>query len=215
MARHAVLAGPVKVRFVISLYEPGLSIVWHFSISVGSSFGPPARTAPKAQGLLPRGRTQLEKGDAGLLMLSSLGPRPPAYEGSRPFKSGPGRRHVPQRWQNNCGGRARAWPPRLSDAGVSGFPPISATRTLGGRITGLPRNFRSVRRYWGVVDCGHTVGASVHVATWIETRMREPAASSVKQHLAALRQLFDWLVNAQRSGRSDLPAHTVHGPGTS
>src|SRR5262249_47979850 len=37
----------------------------------------------------------------------------------------------------------------------------------------------------------------VHVATWIEASTRELAAPSVKQRLAALRQLFDWLVNGQ------------------
>ena len=34
----------------------------------------------------------------------------------------------------------------------------------------------------------------VHVATWIEAETRELAAPSVKQRLAALRHLFDWLV---------------------
>src|ERR1700730_2133952 len=34
----------------------------------------------------------------------------------------------------------------------------------------------------------------VHVATWIEAGTREPAAPSVKQRLAAIRHLFDWLV---------------------
>jgi integrase/recombinase XerC len=37
----------------------------------------------------------------------------------------------------------------------------------------------------------------VHVATWIEAATRELAAPSVKQWLAALRHLFDWLVNGQ------------------
>src|SRR5215831_16993799 len=35
----------------------------------------------------------------------------------------------------------------------------------------------------------------VHVATWIEAGMHELSAPSVKQRLAALRHLFDWLVN--------------------
>jgi len=54
----------------------------------------------------------------------------------------------------------------------------------------------------------------VHVATWIEASTRELAAPSVKQMLAALRHLFDWLVNGQvmpvnpaRSGRG--PRHVV------
>ena len=34
----------------------------------------------------------------------------------------------------------------------------------------------------------------VHVATWIEVGTRELAAPSVKQRLAAIRHLFDWLV---------------------
>jgi site-specific recombinase XerD len=37
----------------------------------------------------------------------------------------------------------------------------------------------------------------VHVATWIEAATRELAAPSVKQLLAAIRHLFDWLVAGQ------------------
>ena len=50
----------------------------------------------------------------------------------------------------------------------------------------------------------------VHVATWIETSTRTLAAPSVKQRLAALRHLFDWLVNGQVVPVN--PAHTVRGP---
>jgi len=50
----------------------------------------------------------------------------------------------------------------------------------------------------------------VHVATWIEASTRELAAPSVKQRLAALRHLFDWLVNGQVIPIN--PAHTVRGP---
>jgi site-specific recombinase XerC len=50
----------------------------------------------------------------------------------------------------------------------------------------------------------------VHVATWIEAATRELAAPSVKQRLAALRHLFDWLVNGQVVPIN--PAHTVRGP---
>src|SRR5258708_25880398 len=50
----------------------------------------------------------------------------------------------------------------------------------------------------------------VHVAAWIEASTRELAASSVKQRLAALRHLFDWLVNGQVVPIN--PAHTVRGP---
>jgi site-specific recombinase XerC len=41
----------------------------------------------------------------------------------------------------------------------------------------------------------------VHVAAWIEASTRELAAPSVKQRLAAIRHLFDWLVTGQ-VGRS-------------
>jgi site-specific recombinase XerC len=50
----------------------------------------------------------------------------------------------------------------------------------------------------------------VHVATWIEAPTRELAVPSVKQHLAALRHLFDWLVNGQVVPIN--PAQTVRGP---
>jgi site-specific recombinase XerC len=50
----------------------------------------------------------------------------------------------------------------------------------------------------------------VHVATSIEAGTHELAAPSVKQRLAALRHLFDWLVNGQVVPVN--PAHTVRGP---
>ena len=50
----------------------------------------------------------------------------------------------------------------------------------------------------------------VHVAAWIEAGTRELSAPSVKQRLAALRHLFDWLVNGQVVPVN--PAHTVRGP---
>ena len=50
----------------------------------------------------------------------------------------------------------------------------------------------------------------VHVATWVEASARELAAPSVKQRLAALRHLFDWLVNGQVMPVN--PAHSVRGP---
>jgi site-specific recombinase XerC len=50
----------------------------------------------------------------------------------------------------------------------------------------------------------------VHVATWIEASTRKLAAPSVKQRLAAIRHLFDWLVNGQVVPGN--PAHSVRGP---
>ena len=37
----------------------------------------------------------------------------------------------------------------------------------------------------------------LHVATWIEQLGREVSAPTVKQHLAGVRHLFDWLVTGQ------------------
>jgi site-specific recombinase XerC len=50
----------------------------------------------------------------------------------------------------------------------------------------------------------------VHVATWIEASTRELAAPSVKQRLAAIRHLFDWLVTGQVVPVN--PAGSVRGP---
>jgi site-specific recombinase XerC len=50
----------------------------------------------------------------------------------------------------------------------------------------------------------------VHVATWIEAATLELAAPSVKQRLAAIRHLFDWLVTGQVVPVN--PAHSVRGP---
>jgi site-specific recombinase XerD len=52
--------------------------------------------------------------------------------------------------------------------------------------------------------------APVHVATWIEAGTRELAAPSVKQRLAAIRHLFDWLVTGQVVRVN--PAGSVRGP---
>src|SRR5271170_2193798 len=50
----------------------------------------------------------------------------------------------------------------------------------------------------------------VHVATWVEAATRELAAPSVKQRLAAIRHLFDWLVTGQVVPVN--PAGSVRGP---
>ncbi len=50
----------------------------------------------------------------------------------------------------------------------------------------------------------------LHVATYIETLQDKVAKPTVKQHLAALRMLFDWLVVGQVLALN--PAHAVRGP---
>jgi site-specific recombinase XerD len=50
----------------------------------------------------------------------------------------------------------------------------------------------------------------LHVAVWIESKTRQRSAPSVKQHLAAIRHLFDWLVTGQIVAVN--PASSVRGP---
>src|ERR1700681_1081970 len=50
----------------------------------------------------------------------------------------------------------------------------------------------------------------VHVAAYIEQLAQEMSSTSVKQHLACIRMLFDWLVTGQVMPSS--PAHSVRGP---
>lgn len=50
----------------------------------------------------------------------------------------------------------------------------------------------------------------LHVASWIELEARQVSAPSVKQRLAALRHLFDWLVIGQVVPVN--PAASVRGP---
>ena len=52
--------------------------------------------------------------------------------------------------------------------------------------------------------------APLHVATWIELKTHTLAAPSVKQRLAAIRHLFDWLVVGQVVPHN--PAASVRGP---
>jgi site-specific recombinase XerC len=50
----------------------------------------------------------------------------------------------------------------------------------------------------------------LHVAAWIELQTRTLSAPTVKQHLAAIRHLFDWLVVGQVVPHN--PAASVRGP---
>jgi site-specific recombinase XerD len=51
---------------------------------------------------------------------------------------------------------------------------------------------------------------TLHVGMWIELQTREHAAPTAKARQAALRHLFDWLVNRQVKVVN--PAHSVRGP---
>jgi site-specific recombinase XerD len=50
----------------------------------------------------------------------------------------------------------------------------------------------------------------VHVAAYVELILREMSPPSVKQHLAGVRMMFDWLVTSQVVPNN--PAHSVRGP---
>jgi site-specific recombinase XerD len=50
----------------------------------------------------------------------------------------------------------------------------------------------------------------VHVAAWIEKLTQEREPQTVKQHLAAIRMLFDWMVTGQSMPSN--PASSVRGP---
>jgi site-specific recombinase XerD len=51
---------------------------------------------------------------------------------------------------------------------------------------------------------------SLHVATYIEALQERMAKPTVKQHLAAIRMLFDWLVTGGILASN--PATSVRGP---
>jgi site-specific recombinase XerC len=74
--------------------------------------------------------------------------------------------------------------------------------------------YRAVEEFLGwCADAGVPSIAAVqpvNVATWIESGTRELAAPSVKQRLAAIRHLFDWLVTGQVVPVN--PAGSVRGP---
>jgi site-specific recombinase XerD len=50
----------------------------------------------------------------------------------------------------------------------------------------------------------------VHIALWVETRMKTAASQTIKQELAGIRQLFNWLVIKQAIPSN--PADAVRGP---
>lgn len=50
----------------------------------------------------------------------------------------------------------------------------------------------------------------VHVATWVESELRRYSVATVKQQLAGLKMLFDWLVVRQVMASN--PAHSVRSP---
>lgn len=113
-----------------------------------------------------------------------------------------------------------------ASVGLSSLPalftptPAAAKRTLE-FFTANIRNLNTRRSYaravsdfstWCAAQGLHALGniEPVHVAAYIEQLQQRLAAPSVKQHLAALRVLFDWLVIGQVMPTN--PASSVRGP---
>jgi len=74
--------------------------------------------------------------------------------------------------------------------------------------------YRAVCRFFAWCD-EHQLGAiadiePLHVAAYIEAMQNGFEKPSIKQHLAAIRMLFDWLVTGQVVATN--PAHAVRGP---
>src|SRR4051794_41078090 len=87
------------------------------------------------------------------------------------------------------------------------------TATIRNRNTRLAYA-RAVTQFFDWCDQHHIGGIvdiePLHVAAYIEVLQQTMAKPSVKQHLAAVRMLFDWLVTGQVVATN--PAHSVRGP---
>jgi integrase/recombinase XerD len=70
------------------------------------------------------------------------------------------------------------------------------------------RQFSAFCAEHGIVDLAQV--EPVHVAAFVEDQLREHSKPTVKQRLAALRMLFDWMVVGQVLSVN--PAHAVRGP---
>ncbi len=74
--------------------------------------------------------------------------------------------------------------------------------------------YRAATRLFAWCD-NHHIGEiadiePLHVAAYVEALAKDFEKPTVKQHLAAIRMLFDWLVTGQDVATN--PAHSVRGP---
>jgi integrase/recombinase XerD len=92
-------------------------------------------------------------------------------------------------------------------ASSNSSPPPSATSTQTAYLHAVGRFFAWCdRRHIGeIADI-----EPLHVAAYIEALGKDFEKPTVKQHLAAIRMLFDWLVTGQVVATN--PAHAVRGP---
>ena len=123
-------------------------------------------------------------------------------------KTGRPDRRFGRRSRRRPGGdrRSPATTPRAASSNFS--PRRSATRTPAWPITGPRAHFFAwVEQH----DIGELADIEpIHVAAYIEALQTTAAKPTVKQHLAAIRMLFDWLVVGQVLATN--PAHAVRGP---
>ena len=110
-------------------------------------------------------------------------------EGSRPWSGAPGRRPRSGRW--------------------SFSPPRSGTRYARGVRRSRDAVLRLVRRARARARSLAQI-SPIAVATYIEEMHGRYRAPTIKQHLAAIRRLFDWLVTGQVVPTN--PATSVRGP---
>ena len=96
--------------------------------------------------------------------------------------------------------------PRAASSNSS--PRRSATRTPAWPITGPRAQFFAWLEQHGIGELADI--EPIHVAAYIEALQATAAKPTVKQHLAAIRMLFDWLVVGQVLAVN--PAHAVRGP---
>ncbi len=117
--------------------------------------------------------------------------------------------------------RRALYKPAVMLAAAGAMPAAASAGSMTAGSAADIRNPHTRRAYYRAADeflawCASAGVPSIagiqpaHVATWIEASTRELAAPSVKQRLAALRHLFDWLVNGHVIEGN--PAHTVRGP---
>lgn len=111
--------------------------------------------------------------------------------------------------------RTQGTPPTLF------FPDERATRRFWEFFTANIPNDNTRRAYFGAASrfsawcLGHRIAdlaavQPVHVAAWLQELGRDHSRPTVKQHLAAVRMLFDWLIIGQIVASN--PAASVRGP---
>jgi hypothetical protein len=103
-------------------------------------------------------------------------------------------------------------PALIAAAGGLRVPPLS--RILHGddpQPPYAPGSGRAVSEFLAWCEQKHVAAIQpIHVATWIEAQTHTHAAPTVKQRLAALRHLLDWLVTGHVIEAN--PAHAVRSP---